>query len=70
MQNVKFTYGSTSGVIGWDGARAEAAILLDGEPTGFATADAAHSFERSLGLVLSKAFSETVDGRDVDFETV
>ena len=70
MQNVKFTYGSTTGVIGWDATRSEAPILLDGDSTGFNTADAGHSFERALGLVLSQAFDTHIDGRDVDFEAV
>jgi hypothetical protein len=68
MKNVKFTYGSTSGVIGWDGARAEAPILLDGVETGYQTADASHDLETAVGLVLSKAFGEDVDLSDVSIE--
>jgi hypothetical protein len=68
-QNIKFTYGSTQGTLTWDGARAEAPILLDGDSTGFQTADANHRIESAFGLVLSMAFGEPVDGRSVEYVT-
>lgn len=67
MQNVKFTYGSTSGVISWDGARAEAPILLDGTPTGYETADARHNIEQAICLVLTKEFGDEVGKNDFSF---
>lgn len=69
-QQVKFTYGSTTGVITWDGSNAAAPILLDGDSTGLQTADARHNLSDAIELVLSKAFAEDVDMDDVKYETI
>jgi hypothetical protein len=66
-QQIKFTYGSTSGVITWDGADASAPILLDGDSTGYQTADASHRLSNAVELVLSKAFGEHVDAGAVQY---
>lgn len=67
-QQVKFTYGSTKGVITWNGADASAPILLDGDSTGYQTADASHRLETAVELVLSKAFGEHVDAAAVQYK--
>jgi hypothetical protein len=67
-QQIKFTYGNTQGVITWNGAEASAPILLDGDSTGYQTADASHRLSTAVELVLSKAFGEHVDAAAVRYE--
>lgn len=67
---IKFTCGSTKGVITFDGSQASAPILLDGGSTGFQTADARHRTEEAVRLVLSKAFDEEIDMDDVTYSEV
>lgn len=65
MKTIYFRYGSTRGTISFNGGDASAPILLDGDSTGYQTADARHSLERAVQMVLERAFGGPVDLADV-----
>lgn len=52
-QQIEITYGETV-VMQWDGAQASAPILVDGDSTGYQTADARHRTEEAVRLVCAK----------------
>lgn len=66
--NINWTYGSSKGVITWNGEEASAPILLNGDSTGFLTADAGHSATNALKMVLRREFGLDMDLDQIDYE--
>lgn len=53
---VNIIYGSNRHIMGWDGTQASMPIFFDGSPTPFQTADARHSTDKAVRLVLEWAY--------------
>lgn len=56
--NIVIKFGSDTVTMSWDGAQASAPILVDGEPTGYQTADARHRTADAVRLAAGRVWPE------------
>lgn len=57
-ENVTIKFGSDTVTMSWDGAQASAPILVDGEHTGYQTANARHRTAEAVRLAAGRVWPE------------
>lgn len=65
---VRITYAGETVTMTWDGAQASAPILVDGDATGYQTADARHRTGAAVRLACSRVWGKVYETRE-DAET-